>query len=251
MDGSLELVPGLVHLAQVLVQAHPLHLQLLLDALHLVVVGVLHQDAGQVALGSLGQHGDDLFRARLRAVVRLRAASWSWIWARYSSMVSTLPAFLAKSLLRAGQLADADVVDLDLEGGFLAGQILGVISGGEGDLHVKLVPGLVAQDALLKAGNHPAPAQLDGLVLGAAVWGKVRRSGSRCSPTWTVLPLTAGPLWGTSSAKAGPAVLDEAVHFLVGGGGDGGGDFKAGGLFQLQLGLEGDGGGGPQSLPPS
>ena len=41
---------GLVDLAQVAVQAHPLHLELLLDVLHLVLVGALYQNTGQLTL---------------------------------------------------------------------------------------------------------------------------------------------------------------------------------------------------------
>ena len=51
---------GLMDLAQVGVQAHALHLQLLLDLLHLLLVSGLHQHAGQFALGGIGQLGQDL-----------------------------------------------------------------------------------------------------------------------------------------------------------------------------------------------
>ena len=51
---------GLVDLAQVAVQTQALHLQLLLDLLHLLLVSGLHQYAGQFALGSIGQLGQDL-----------------------------------------------------------------------------------------------------------------------------------------------------------------------------------------------
>ena len=51
---------GLVHLGQVVVQADALHLELLLDVLHLALVGALHQDAGDLALRGVGQLGQDL-----------------------------------------------------------------------------------------------------------------------------------------------------------------------------------------------
>ena len=48
-----EVLAGLVDLAQVAVQAHALHLELLLDVLHLLLVGALHQNAGELALRQL------------------------------------------------------------------------------------------------------------------------------------------------------------------------------------------------------
>ena len=51
---------GLVHLGQVVVQADALHLELLLDVLHLALVGALHQDAGDLALRGVGQLSQDL-----------------------------------------------------------------------------------------------------------------------------------------------------------------------------------------------
>ena len=67
---------GLVDLAQVAIQAQALHLQLLLDLLHLLLVGGLHQHAGQFALRSIGQLGQDLIlgtvqRTGMLSVVQL------------------------------------------------------------------------------------------------------------------------------------------------------------------------------------
>src|SRR5699024_6277271 len=60
--------------------------------------------------------------------------------------------------------------------------------------------------------------------------------------------LDGGTLVGDQLGKAGAAALDDPVDLLVGGGGDGAGDLKAGGLGQIQLGLQGDGGGGHKAV---
>ena len=53
---------------------------------------------------------------------------------------------------------------------------------------------------------------------------------------------------GHQLGKASPAALDHPVHFLVGGGGDGAGHLKAGGLFQLERRLQGHRGGGDKAI---
>ena len=45
-------------LAQVAVEAQALHLQLLLDLLHLLLIGTLDENAGQLALSGCGQLGE-------------------------------------------------------------------------------------------------------------------------------------------------------------------------------------------------
>ena len=63
-------------------------------------------------------------------------------------------------------------MELYLEHHSLAGQVLCMVALREGDVDVEFVACLVAQDAVLKAGDHAAAAQLHGLVLcGAALEG--------------------------------------------------------------------------------
>ena len=102
VDVGREVLAGLVDLAQVAVEAQPLHLKLLLDVLHLMLVGALHQNAGQLALGGGRQLGQDLILGAVQgagvlAVIQLLADLLPELL-----HVSTLPTFLAKSLFRAG-----------------------------------------------------------------------------------------------------------------------------------------------------
>ena len=94
---------GLVDLAQIAVQGHALHLQLLLHVLHLLLVGALHQNAGQLALSGGGQLGQHLILGVVQctavtAVVQLLAhlSRGTLPWC------PRLPTFLAKSLFMEG-----------------------------------------------------------------------------------------------------------------------------------------------------
>ena len=58
-DSGSEALAGLMDLAQVAVEAQALHLQLLLDLLHLLLIGALDENAGQLALSGCGQLGED------------------------------------------------------------------------------------------------------------------------------------------------------------------------------------------------
>ena len=158
-----------------------------------------------------------------------------------------LAGLFGKVAVQRRQLADADVDDPDLKDGFLAGQILGVVVGREGDVQVELVACLVAQDALLKAGDHPAAAQLDGLFFGAAAGERLAVDIAGVVHMDDVA-LDGRALVGHHLGKAGAAALDQPLHLLVGGGGDGAADLKALGLAQLQGGLQGDGGGGHKAV---
>ena len=158
-----------------------------------------------------------------------------------------LAGLLGKVAVQGRQLADADVDDLDLKDGFLAGQVLGVVVGGESDVQIELVPCLVADDALLKAGDHPAAAQLDGLLGGAAAGERLAVDVAGVVHVDDVA-LDGGALVGHQLGKAGAAALDHPLHLLVGGGGDGAADLKALGLAQLQGGLQSDGGGGHKAV---
>ena len=75
---------------------------------------------------------------------------------------------LGKVVVQLGQLLVLDLMQLDLEGGVLAGQLLSLVLLGELDVDVELLAGLVADDLLLKAGDEGAGAQHQRVVLGLA-----------------------------------------------------------------------------------
>ena len=117
----------------------------------------------------------------------------------------------------------------------------------EGDEDVELLAALVAEDAFLEAGDHPAAAQLQGLVLGgAAVEGLAFQQA-------LVVDVDDVALDGRTLVRHqlsghGAAALQHSVDLLVG---DFRGDalgLEAGGLGQAQLGLQGGGGSGHKTL---
>ncbi len=59
-------------------------------------------------------------------------------------------------------------MQLDLEDSSLASQLSSLILGGEGDVHVELLAGGVANDLLLEAGDEAAAAQSQVVVLSLA-----------------------------------------------------------------------------------
>ena len=122
-----------------------------------------------------------------------------------------------------------------------------MVAGREGDEDVELLACLVAQDALLKAGDHAAAAQLQGLVLrGAALEGLALQQAFVVDMYDVALDGRA--LVGHQLRGGIAAALQHAVDLLVGhfrGDALGG---KAGGLGQVQLRLQGDGGGGHKAL---
>lgn len=65
---------------------------------------------------------------------------------------------LGKVVVQLGQLLVLDLMQLDLEGGVLAGQLLSLVLLGELDVDVELLAGLVADDLLLEAGDEGAGA---------------------------------------------------------------------------------------------
>ena len=138
-------------------------------------------------------------------------------------------------------------MQLDLEHDRLAGQLLVGVVFGEGDVDLELVPCLVAQNALLKAGDHVAAAQLNGLILcGAALEGLALQQALVIDMYDVALDGRA--LVGHQLGGGIAAALQHAVDLLVGhfrGDALGG---KAGGLGQVQLRLQGDGGGGHKAL---
>ena len=75
---------------------------------------------------------------------------------------------LGEIVIQFGQLLVLDLVQLDLEGGVLASQLLSLVLLGELDVDVKLLTGLVANDLLLEAGDEGAAAQHQRVVLSLA-----------------------------------------------------------------------------------
>ena len=74
--------------------------------------------------------------------------------------------------LRKGLLFDG--VDVDLEDGFLAGQVLGAVLVREGHVHDRVLAGLRAVELLFEAGDELAGAELQHVVVaGAALEGLV------------------------------------------------------------------------------
>ena len=122
-----------------------------------------------------------------------------------------------------------------------------MVAGREGDEDVELLACLVAQDALLKAGDHAAAAQLQGLVLGGAALEGLALQQAFVVDMYDVA-LDGRALVGHQLRGCIAAALQHAVDLLVGhfrGDTLGG---KAGGLGQVQLRLQGDGGGGHKAL---
>ena len=75
---------------------------------------------------------------------------------------------LGEIVIQFGQLLVLDLVQLDLESGVLASQLLSLILLGELDVDVKLLTGLVADDLLLEAGDEGTAAQHQRVVLSLA-----------------------------------------------------------------------------------
>ena len=233
-------------LAQIGVQAHALHLQLLLDDLHLLLVGVFHQNAGDLALCGISQLTKDHV---LGMVQRTAVAAVEQLLLHEGAVLlhGLLAHLLGKIAVQGGQLTHAHVMQLDLEHDRLAGQLLVGVVLGEGDVDLELVPCLVAQNAILETGDHAAAAQLHRLVLCRAAL-----KGHTVQKTLKVhvhhIALYSGALVGHQLCGIVAAALQHRVDLLVGhlrGDALGG---KAGGLGQLQLGLQRHGGGSHKAL---
>ena len=238
---------GLVDLAQVAVQTQALHLQLLLDLLHLLLVSGLHQHAGQFALGSIGQLGQDLIlgavqRGGMLAVVQLLADLRTQLV--HGVQIGHL---LGKIAVQGRDLAHADVDQLDLEHHRLAGQILCMVAVGEGDKDLELLACLVAQNALLKAGDHAAAAQLNGLILcGAALEGLALQQA-------LVIDMYDVALHGRALVRhqlcgSRAVALQHIVDLLVGHLRGNAFRHKTGGLGQIQFRLQSNRGSGHKAL---
>ena len=234
-------------LAQVAVEAQALHLQLLLDLLHLLLIGTLDENAGQLALSGCGQLGEDgVLGAVERSGVFVVVELLTDLGAEFVHGVH-IGSLLGKITVQSGQLANTDVVQLDFEDHGLAGQVLDVVACREGDEDVKLLAALVAEDAFLEAGDHPAAAQLQGLVLGGAA---VERLAFQQALVVDVddVALDGRTLVRHQLSGHGAAALQHSVDLLVG---DFRGDalgLEAGGLGQAQLRLQGGGGSGHKAL---
>ena len=75
---------------------------------------------------------------------------------------------LGEVVVQLRQLLVLNFVQLDLEGGVLAGQFLSLVFLGELDVDVELVASLVADNLLLEAGDEGAAAQDQSVVLSLA-----------------------------------------------------------------------------------
>ena len=247
MNVGREVLAGLVDLAQVAVQAHTLHLELLLDVLHLLLVGALHQNAGELALSGRGQLGQHLVLCAVQgagvlAVVQLLAHLFPECFHGIH-----LAHFLGKIAVQGGQLADADIDQLDLEDNGLSGQVLDVIAYREGDVDLEFLAALVAQNAVLKAGDHPAAAQLQGLVLcGTALEGLAVQQALVIDVN--DVALNGRALVGHQLGSSIAAALQHGIDLFVGDGRGHALHMEAGGLGQVQLRLQRGGGGGYKAL---
>ena len=247
MNVGREVLAGLVDLAQVAVQAHALHLELLLDVLHLLLVGALHQNAGELALSGRGQLGQHLILGAVQgagvlAIVQLLA---HLLPERFHGV--HLAHLLGKIAVQGGQLADADIDQLDLKDNGLSGQIFDVIACREGDVDLEFLAALVAQNAVLKAGDHPAAAQLQGLVLcGTALEGLAVQQALVIDVN--DVALNGRALVGHQLGGSIAAALQHGIDLFVGDGGGHALHMEAGGLGQVQLRLQRGGGGGYKAL---
>ena len=220
--------------------------QLLLDDLHLLLVGVFHQNAGDLALCGIRQLTKDhvlgvVQRTAVTAVEQLLLHEGAVL------LHGLLAHLLGKIAVQGRQLTHAHVMQLDLEHDRLAGQLLVGVVLGEGDVDLELVPCLVAQNAVLETGDHAAAAQLHGLILCRAAL-----KGHTVQKTLKVhvhhVALHSGALVGHQLCGIVAAALQHRVDLLVGhlrGDALGG---KAGGLGQCQLGLQRHGGGSHKAL---
>ena len=106
-------------------------------------------------------------------------------------------------------------MQLDLEDSSLASQLSSLILGGEGDVHVELLAGGVANDLLLKAGDEAAAAQSQVVVLSLAAL--------ECNTVHKALEVDISDIAILSSALTGQLTgvallhtLQLSVHSLVG-----------------------------------
>ena len=132
-------------------------------------------------------------------------------------------------------------MELDLEHGGLALELLGVVVLGEGHVHVELVAGVVAHHLVLEPGDELAGAQGQVVVLGLAavellaVHVAVKVDGDQ------VAVLRGAVLHGDHPGVAVLHPADLLLHVLVGDGDGGLGDLNALVALDVGLGLGDDG----------
>ena len=98
-----------------------------------------------------------------------------------------------------------------LEHGRLAGQFLGMVRGGEGDMHVHRVAGAGPQELLLEARDEGAAAQHQGLVLGGAALKLHAVAEARIVQHQLVAGLADAPCDGDDFG----VLLQKSVHLPV------------------------------------
>ena len=121
-------------------------------------------------------------------------------------------------VVELGQALDLDLADGDVEGRGLAGQLLGAVLVGEGDLDQALVAGPGADELLLEAGDQPARAELEQLVAALAA---VERHAVELAEVvhHDVVAELGGALDGLERGQAVAQALDLGVDRLLVGGG--------------------------------
>ena len=167
-EGSTELLHGLAHILQVVLEGQAL----LLHTEGKVVDQLIHPHVVH-GLGDLRLHAaDDLIHQGVldRQVVLLVQLLLVGLADGLLELLQgvVLGAVLGQLVVQSGQLLVLDLVQLDLEDSGLAGQLIGLILLGEGDVDVELLAGAVTHDLILEAGDEAAAAQGQVVVLGLA-----------------------------------------------------------------------------------
>ena len=227
-------------LAQITVKAHPLHLELLLNALHLLLIGRLDENAGQVALSGVGELGQDLIlcavhRAGMLAVVELLLDLCAELVHRVD-----LADLLCEVAVQRRQLTDADVDQVDFKNSRLSGQIFDVVVCREGHVDVKALAALVAEDAVLETGDHPAAAKLQGLVLCGTAGEDLAVDGTLVIHVDDVA-LDSRALVRHQLCGGLTTTLENIVDLLIGDSRSDALGLETSGLGQVQLGLQSSG----------
>ena len=238
-EGSAELLHGLAHILQVVVQAQAL----LLDAERKVVDQLVHPHVVH-GLGDLSLHAlNDLVHqsvldSQIVLLVQLLLVGLADGLLELLQGV-VLGAVLGQLVVQSGQLLVLDLVQLDLEDGGLAGQLLGLVLLGEGDVDVELIAGGVAHDLVLEAGDEAAAAQGQVVVLRLAAL-KGHAVGEALEVDVHDVAVLSGALAGQLAGVALLHALELGVHsgllnsmdrFLNG---------QTAVSAQLDLGLDGD-----------
>ena len=130
-----------------------------------------------------------------RALLGLARAARGCRRAARRACRSRRPRRRSRRRARAGRLR-LDLLDRDGELGLLAGEVLGAVVVGEGDVDRALLAGAGALELLLEAGHEPAGAELDQLVAALAALERLAVDACRRSRSPRSRRLPAGALDG-------------------------------------------------------